>query len=553
MAITKTVNVETTNARASTTLTDTTPTVPLPDTPQGLMVIGPQVTLHFVEGEWNQANSYDYYDVVQVDGNSYIAVQDVPANTEITNTTYWAKWNDPNAQVKQMQDTIATYNGRINNVEIGLAKLERGIKRLNVIDYGADPTGESDSYPAFASAVSHAITAISDIVMFEPSGRSAQVEIYIPQGVYTLSSAITISGKNKVASSSDTLIAGISFLGDGCESSILSFNGTNGITSNSGLVTIKNLQIYNAETAINFTAMAPYVIIDNVHFCKCSTAVHFNGTYSTSIENCVVIEPEIYGFYIGGTGTSVRLAHNYVAATNKGTGYYIESYIYTVLDNNYCDGCNIAYDFNLNGANITLNCCGCEYCNKAMHVNSASSYIYNLCFTPIGFTTCVSIDTFSNSNIKMVSPFFPKTWEGPLFVSSTNMPLSSSITIEDCGPNGRRTEVHSFNDGNCNLNMKNCVTRYIQSLTDQKQVVCKFKAISDAFIKLNINAGNFKIVGFYYISGAEITKVYQSESSNIGAINITYDGSNIYIARTQNTPINDVNVSVRVYNAKYSD
>ena len=113
MALTKTVNVETTNARASTTLTDTTPTVPLPDTPQGLMVIGPQVTLHFVEGDWNQANSYDYYDVVQVDGTSYIAVQDVPANTAITNTAYWAKWNDPNAQVEQVQETVSTFDARI--------------------------------------------------------------------------------------------------------------------------------------------------------------------------------------------------------------------------------------------------------------------------------------------------------------------------------------------------------------------------------------------------------------------------------------------------------
>ena len=137
MAVTKTVNVETTNARASTTLTDTTPTVPLPDTPQGLMVIGPQVTLHFVEGAWNKANSYDYYDVVQVDGTSYIAVQDVPANTEITNTEYWAKWNDPNAQVALLQETVAQYNARITNNEtknteqdILLTQLETDVENI---------------------------------------------------------------------------------------------------------------------------------------------------------------------------------------------------------------------------------------------------------------------------------------------------------------------------------------------------------------------------------------------------------------------------------------
>ena len=130
MAVTKTVNVETTNARASTTLTDTTPTVPLPDTPQGLMVIGPQVTLHFVEGEWDKANSYDYYDVVQVDGTSYIAVQDVPANTTITNTDYWAKWNDPNAQVELLQQTVNTFDGRITENSKSIAQLDNKVTKI---------------------------------------------------------------------------------------------------------------------------------------------------------------------------------------------------------------------------------------------------------------------------------------------------------------------------------------------------------------------------------------------------------------------------------------
>ena len=152
MAVTKTVNVETTNARASTTLTDTTPTVPLPDTPQGLMVIGPQVTLHFVKDAWNKANSYDYYDVVQVDGTSYIAVQDVPANTEITNTTYWAKWNDPNAQLKLLQDTVGMMDGRIDAVEEAVTEATTQINSLianncviNIESYGCASEADDNS------------------------------------------------------------------------------------------------------------------------------------------------------------------------------------------------------------------------------------------------------------------------------------------------------------------------------------------------------------------------------------------------------------------------
>lgn len=150
----KTVKVETTNARATTMLEDITPTVPLPDIPQGLMVLGPQVTLHFVEDAWNQANTYDYYDVVQVDGTSYIAVQDVPANTPITNTDYWAKWNDPNQQVELMQETISQYDARINAkapTEHASAKATYGIGtsteygHLKISDTATDDPGTAAS------------------------------------------------------------------------------------------------------------------------------------------------------------------------------------------------------------------------------------------------------------------------------------------------------------------------------------------------------------------------------------------------------------------------
>ena len=194
MAVTKTVNVETTNARASTTLTDTTPTVPLPDMPQGLMVIGPQVTLHFVKDEWDKTNSYDYYDVVQVDGTSYIAVQDVPANTEITNTTYWAKWNDPNAQVELLQNTVNTFDARITAAQSSANTAQQTANQavesvnniktkslygfVNIIDYGAKGDGSTDNLTAFNDAI-------------EAAGNGGIV--YVPEGTYYVSAPINIT------------------------------------------------------------------------------------------------------------------------------------------------------------------------------------------------------------------------------------------------------------------------------------------------------------------------------------------------------------------------
>lgn len=153
----KTVNVETTNARATTTLQDTTPTVPLPDMPQGLMVLGPQVTLHFVEGEWDKANTYDYYDVVQVNGTSYIAVQDVPASTEITDTEYWAKWNDPNAQVELLQQTVAALDSRITENANGVQENKDYFNNINdrtAEFYGCVPNDpETDNAGAIKTAL----------------------------------------------------------------------------------------------------------------------------------------------------------------------------------------------------------------------------------------------------------------------------------------------------------------------------------------------------------------------------------------------------------------
>lgn len=47
--------------------------------------------MNFIAEEWSSTTTYQQYDVVQVDGVSYVALQSVPASTQITNTTYWKK------------------------------------------------------------------------------------------------------------------------------------------------------------------------------------------------------------------------------------------------------------------------------------------------------------------------------------------------------------------------------------------------------------------------------------------------------------------------------
>lgn len=40
-------------------------------------------------GVWSTENTYEILTIVSHDGGSYIALQSVPTNTEITNTDYW--------------------------------------------------------------------------------------------------------------------------------------------------------------------------------------------------------------------------------------------------------------------------------------------------------------------------------------------------------------------------------------------------------------------------------------------------------------------------------
>ena len=87
--------------------------------PMGLRAIGPRITFHFA-GEWNAETSYVLYDVVRVNGTSYIANKINIAkgvDPETDNNAHWVKWNDPNAQVELLQQTVNNFDGRITAVE----------------------------------------------------------------------------------------------------------------------------------------------------------------------------------------------------------------------------------------------------------------------------------------------------------------------------------------------------------------------------------------------------------------------------------------------------
>lgn len=129
--------------------------------PLGLRAMGPRITFHFV-GEWDAETSYALYDVVRVNGTSYIGNKINIAkgiNPETDNNVHWVKWNDPNAQVELLQQTVNGFDARITEAEteaINAAADAAAAKKAsadNATAIGAEATRATAAEAANANAI----------------------------------------------------------------------------------------------------------------------------------------------------------------------------------------------------------------------------------------------------------------------------------------------------------------------------------------------------------------------------------------------------------------
>lgn len=64
-------------------------------------------------GAWNKANEYAALSVVYHDNQSYVSRKTVPAETDITNTEYWIRSSDWNAQVDEYRNQVNGYDEKV--------------------------------------------------------------------------------------------------------------------------------------------------------------------------------------------------------------------------------------------------------------------------------------------------------------------------------------------------------------------------------------------------------------------------------------------------------
>lgn len=76
--------------------------------------------------------AYEHLTIVMTDGgDTYISRCTVPAGTQLTDTHYWAKFADFNAQFALLQQTVETYSARINTAQ---ATADGAVTRIDIID-----------------------------------------------------------------------------------------------------------------------------------------------------------------------------------------------------------------------------------------------------------------------------------------------------------------------------------------------------------------------------------------------------------------------------------
>lgn len=126
--------------------------------PQAIKSFGPRITPNFITDAWSADNSYSFFDVVLVDGTSYIATKPVvPAGTEITDSEYWTKWNDPNAQYNELYERVGNFDARITANANGVQENKDYFNNINdrtAEFYGCVPNDpETDNAAAIKTAL----------------------------------------------------------------------------------------------------------------------------------------------------------------------------------------------------------------------------------------------------------------------------------------------------------------------------------------------------------------------------------------------------------------
>lgn len=115
---------------------------------------------------WDSSVAYHIFSIVEYQGTNYIAIQDVPIGTMITNTDYWRPANTVVEQINAMAIVVDEVNGKVFYT--------------TPQEYGAVADGVTDDTGAIAAAIA--------------TGKA----VYIPEGVYKITAPFTLNNGQQI-------------------------------------------------------------------------------------------------------------------------------------------------------------------------------------------------------------------------------------------------------------------------------------------------------------------------------------------------------------------
>lgn len=292
-------------------------------------------------GAWDKAREYAALSVVYTNDQSYVSRKTVPANTEITNTEFWIKSADWNAQVAQYNQNVERYekevlkyadtvNGLVGktvyayNTKDDMAADKRVQLNDTLMTCGYDEVNDKKGslYKAVATTSSKAIALQNDLFAkpFELHNREATLTgaksidelysaeedigtsinkyfeagnttLFINDTNYTFNVGIIMKNNTQIiqigkGTLTYTGTGAALTVGDYCKVSGITINGNgnnNGIQENGYISLIENCFIQNTNTALTINSVS--IVINKCYISNCKKyGVNFTqrnpGTYT---------------------------------------------------------------------------------------------------------------------------------------------------------------------------------------------------------------------------------------------------------------------------------
>lgn len=353
-------------------------------------------------GAWDKASEYAALSVVYANEQSYVSRKTVPANTEITNTEFWIKSADWNAQVAQYNQNVEQYEQEV----LGYADAVNSIVGKTVYAYNTKDDMAADKRVQLNDTLmTCGYTKVNDKKgsFYKASPTTSSKAIALQNGLFAepfdlLDKNTTLTG----AKSIDDLYSAEEDIGTSINkyfeagNTTLLINDTN-YTFNVGIIMKNKTKIIQiGKGTLTYTGTGAALTVAD--YCKVSgititgnnnnNGIQENG-YISLVENCTILNTNT-ALVIN--DVSIVINKCYISNcktfgvnfTQRTPGTYTEA---TCIHFNDCTwmGCAVAVndepvDSIPSVVNVVFNMCVFEGNTKALNITSGFNTVLNSCW-----------------------------------------------------------------------------------------------------------------------------------------------------------------------------